>query len=513
MKLFHKKNDQASIEDKAMPVKKGNEASKENLEKTNSSILFFGVLISGLFVLFMGYIFFFMFTQKESVVTNQYNTGRQAILESRIIRGSIEAANGERLAYTAVDEEGNELRVYPYRNVFAHVIGYSTNGKMGVESSENYSLVQSHETLSDKIQNDLNNKKDRGDTVVTSLDVDLQRAAYTALGVYQGAIIVTDVKTGQVLCMVSKPDFDPNEIAEIWDDVIHNDESTLLLNRATSGQYAPGSTFKIFTSIEYLKEHSEDWNQYKFNCKGTFKNEEGDTIHCYGHSAHGSLDFASSFARSCNSSFANIGMQLDRDAFGETLTDLLFNQTIPGQFQCAKSKISMGSHVDDYNMLQNSIGQGAVTITPIHLNMITAAIANGGTLYEPYVVTGVRGTDGSTVKTYNPVSMGRILPEDICANMRDFMRDVCTYGTAKSLSKASFTVAGKTGSAEFGTTEDAAHHGMLDSNAWFTGFAPAEDPEIAITVIVEQMGSGGDYAVPIARRVLETYFENKGSEN
>ena len=95
--------------------------------------------------------------------------------------------------------------------------------------------------------------------------------------------------------------------------------------------------------------------------------------------------------------------------------------------------------------------------------------------------------------------------------MTELMKGVCTYGTAKSFKKEEFTVAGKTGSAEFGSTEDASHKGMLDSNAWFTGFAPAENPEVAITVIVEGMGSGGDYAVPIAKRVLETYF-SQGTE-
>lgn len=484
-------------------------ADEQINEKNNSNIIFFGCLIGGLFILFMGYIFYFMIFEQEKVVSNPYNVNRQEILESRIIRGTIESAEGERLAYTAVDDNGEEIRVYPYRNVFAHAIGYSVNGRLGVEKSENYSLIQSHETLSNRVQNDLNNMKDRGDTVVTSLNVELQRSAYSALGVYKGAVIVTDVHTGKILCMVSKPDFDPNEIESIWDDVIHDDDSTVLLNRALSGQYAPGSTFKIFTTIEYLKENADAMNSYGFNCKGIFKNSDGDSIHCYGHTSHGSIDLATSFARSCNSSFANIGMKLDKDAFGTTLSKMYFNEAIPGRLQTSKSRISMGSHVSNYDMLQNAIGQGAVTMTPIHLNLVTAAIANGGTFYEPYIVTGVRGSDGNMLKKYDPVGHNNAIPEDICSDLRQLMLGVTQRGTAKSLAKLPFTVAGKTGSAEFGTTEDSSHKGMLDSNAWFTGFAPYENPEIAITVIVEEMGNGGDYAVPIAKRVLQTYFENK----
>ncbi len=474
-------------------------------EGEKNRILFFGVFFAGVFLLCIGYLCFFMIFRKETIVSNPYNATRQAILESRVVRGTIEAEDGTRIAYTANDENGNEVRVYPYRNLFAHVIGYNTNGRLGIEYSENYYLVQTHDSISDKIQNDLNNRKNKGDTVTTSLNVELQKAAYNALGVYRGAIIVTEPSTGKILAMVSKPDFDPNEIKNIWDEAINDEESTIFLNRALNGQYAPGSTFKIFTTIEYLTENPDTFDKYSFNCNGVYKAGD-ESIHCYGHSSHGKLDLYQSFARSCNSSFANLGMTLDRDKFGENLTELLFNSNLPTSLSCSKSKISMGNFLSDHDVLQEVIGQGKITITPMHLNMITMAIANGGILMEPYVVTGVRGSDESIVKENKPVTYGRLFSEDIADTMTLLMKGVCEYGTAKTLKNDDYTVCGKTGSAEYGETEDASHKGMLDSHSWFTCFAPAENPEIAVTVIVEDMGSGGDYAVPVARQVLDAYF-------
>ena len=363
----------------------------------------------------------------------------------------------------------------------------------------NYTLVSSHQSISGQIANDLNNEKNRGDTVITTLDVSLQEMAYRLLGAENGAIVVMEPSTGRILAMVSKPDFNPNEIEEIWNDLLEDEDSSVLVNRATQGMYPPGSTFKIFTALEYIRENPTGIQDYSYRCSGNYRTEDGDAIHCYGHHAHGTLSFEQSFARSCNSSFANIGMTLDRQKFGETLEALYFNEALPGALRTNTSRVSMGWDTEDDAMLQSAIGQGETLMTPLHLCMVTCAVANGGELMSPYVVSRVENYEGGLVRKYEPQSCGMILSSAEAEQLTELMMAVCDYGTGYRLEDEAFVVAGKTGSAEFDEAADGAH-------AWFTGFAPADDPKIAVTIIIEEAGAGGDYAVPIAQMLFREYL-------
>ena len=321
------------------------------------------------------------------------------------------------------------------------------------------------------------------------------------MSIYRGAVIVTEVSTGKVLAMVSHPDFDPNEIQEIWDSLVENDSSTVLLNRATQGLYPPGSTFKIVTALEYIRENPASYDQYTFNCPGYFK--AGDNrINCYHGANHGHVDFFRAFAKSCNSSFADIGMGLDRDAFADTLEELLFGKELPIPLSYAKSNIDVSADTPDGSMMQISIGQGTTQITPMHLNMITCAIANDGILMKPYIIDRVENDEGEIVKSFKPGAYGRLMSEEEAAALVRLMTEVVESGTATKLSGLTYTAAGKTGSAEYSNVKG-------ESHAWFTGFAPAENPEICVTIIMEGAGSGGDYAVPIAKRIFNEYFREK----
>ena len=201
-------------------------------------------------------------------------------------------------------QDGVRTRYYPCTHCFAHIVGFSTNGKSGLESIANFNLLRSHTMTLEKVVNELQGEKNIGDNVVTTLNYDLQDTAYEALGKYDGAIVVMEPSTGKILAMVSKPDYDPNNIAEDWDELTAEDsESSVLLNRATQGLYPPGSVFKIFTTLEYVHENS-DYEDYSFDCNGKFT--EGDSvIHCYKNKRHGQEDLIGSFADSCNSSFAH----------------------------------------------------------------------------------------------------------------------------------------------------------------------------------------------------------------
>lgn len=468
--------------------------------KRKRGIFWLGAIHIALFLLMCGNLFYFTIVQREEVINDTYNHKRQELLAEENSRGAIYAADGTVLAQTLDLADGTQQRSYPYGDLYAHVIGYVPNGGSGVEQAANMMLLNSSITMPEILANQLEGRKNPGDSVYTSLDPELQQIAYDSLGVYHGAVIVTEAKTGRILAMVSKPDFDPNEIEIIWEDLIVDEESSVLVNRVTQGLYPPGSTFKIFTALEYMRQNPDTYMQYHFVCNGYFRYGD-ETINCFHRTLHGELDFMSSFARSCNSSFANIGVGLDRGRFAETLLALLFNSKLPVDMVSNPSHISMRDDMSDGEIMQTAIGQSETLITPLHLNMVTQAIANHGVMMTPYVIDHVSSADGNIVRQYEPVAIGSVMTEEETAYLTEMMVEVVEHGTATKLSGYGFTAAGKTGSAEYLDDKDGRSH------AWFTGFAPAEDPEIVVTVILEAAGTGGDYSAPIARRIFSRYFD------
>ena len=451
-----------------------------------------------LFVVMLAYISYYSYTNRQTLMDNSYNT-RQQILLKQNSRGKILSRDGDLLAYSEVDSEGKETRVYPYGKEFAHVVGYASNGKAGIEAFANYYLINTSIDLSDKVALDTQGQKYPGDNCITTLDVNLQEVAYNALSARKGAVIVSDPKTGEILAMVSKPDFDPGTIKQDWDSLIADTSpDAKLLNRATQGLYPPGSTFKIVTSLAYIKEHPKDYNDYRFNCSGRF-NYEGESISCFHGETHGSVDFIKSFAESCNSSYANIGVNISRKVFSDTLDQLQFGKELPIDLLYSKSSAVITDDTSAGDVMQLSIGQGATSVTPMHMNMITCAIANEGMAKKPYFVSEIKSEDGKSVKTYSSEDYKRLMTKEQAQILSSMMEEVVNSGTASKLKGLSYTAAGKTGSAEFTDS-------TTDSHAWFTGFAPAEDPQICVTIIVENAGSGGSFAVPIAKRIFDAYF-------
>jgi peptidoglycan glycosyltransferase len=482
---------------------KGEKAAKREQRKENRKIFLrnlpiylTSVSFLAIFGAMMIYLCDFVRENETVLINNSYNS-RQETLLSRNYRGTILADDGSVLAESTVDEEQNEHRTYPYGKLFAHAVGFSTYGRMGIEDIANYWLINTHISLDKKVANDVAEVKNPGDTVYTSLNIPIQQAADDYLRMYNGAVIVSEVKTGRILAMLSHPDFDPNEVADVW-ETLDESEDAELLNRVTQGLYPPGSTFKIFTSLAYYRQFPDGWKKYSYNCNGSYS-KGGESIHCYHGTNHGSVNFKSSFAKSCNSSFANIGMSLDWEDFGTQLSGLLFDTELPVDFLQVSSRTQAGANLSDYDKMQTSIGQGTTLITPMHLHLVTCAIANQGVLVKPRVLDKVESIEGRAVKTFQSQNYGRLLTEEESAFLTEMMTAVVTDGTAKKLQSDLYTAAGKTGSAEYGNVKG-------ESHAWFTGFAPAEDPQIAVTVIIEGAGSGGDYAVPLARRIFDLYL-------
>ena len=465
--------------------------------KANKSILIVIYSMIFLFVGMLGYFGWFLQVKSEDTINNSYNA-RLDHFEQRIVRGEILGHDGRVLAQTIVSDDGSERRNYPYDSLFAHVVGYSTQGKTGIEALGNYYLLSSHVNLAEKTINEISGIKNPGDRIITTLDVDLQQTAADALGGRKGAVVVMEPDTGKVLAMVSNPGFNPNTIQADWEALIAADnKEAQLLNRAAQGVYPPGSTFKIITALQYIREHPDDYQDYTFDCSGVYE-YEGYRIRCFKSTAHGHQNLTQAFANSCNGAFSNLGLTLDAGKMNSLAGELLFNTELPLAIAYSKSSYNMDKGADTWEVLQTSIGQGTTQMSPIHNAMLTAAIANGGTLMKPYFIDRVESVADEEVKKFLPEAYGNILTAQEAQLLSALMRSVVTEGTGSAVRTDAYTVAAKTGSAEFETGKE--------THAWFTGYAPAENPQLVVTVIVEESGSGGQVAAPVARSIFDRYF-------
>ncbi|WP_346697695.1 penicillin-binding transpeptidase domain-containing protein [Catenibacillus scindens] len=454
-----------------------------------------------IFLATIGYFIYYNAVESKDVINRPGNV-HIAQLQEKTSRGRILAADGSVLAQTITDASGQEIRNYPYANVFAHVVGTSDINKSGLEASCENELLMSNINPLRKAINELQNEKNPGDDVITTLDTTLQQVAYNALGSNQGAVVAIEPSTGKVLAMVSKPDYDPNTLEANFDAIISDSNNKSLLNQATSGLFTPGSIFKICTALEYIRENPS-YDGYSYTCQGSIQLSDGNGktqgLSCYHGTIHGTQNLFQSFANSCNASFANIGTVLDADQFTQLAQSLLFNQSLPTQIPHAKSSFSLSSSDSDWLKGATAIGQGNTTMTPLHAAMITSAIANGGVLMEPYLVDSVQSSDGTTVEKNMPQSYGNLISSSEASLLTDMMIQVTQSGTATALSGLGYTVAGKTGTAEIDN---------YGNNAWFVGFAPAEDPQIAICVLVENASTSSSYvAVPVAQQIFAAYVK------
>ena len=468
----------------------------------NREFVIITYLFVAVFIMMMAYFVYFQVFKSEDFINSPYNT-RQNTFAEHVTRGEILSSDEKVLAQTVVGEDGSETRYYPYGAMFAHAVGYDSNGKSGVESFANFNLLRSHAFFLEQVINGIQDKKNPGDNVVTTFNYRLQETAYQALGGNRGAVIAMEPSTGKILAMVSKPDFDPNTIAADWESIISNtdSENSVLVNRVTQGLYPPGSTFKILTALEYIRENPGEYQNYTYNCNGTIQ-EGSSKLSCFSGEVHGTVDLERSFVKSCNTSFANIGLSLDADRFADTCKELLFNAGLPVEkLETSKSSFVLNKNSSVSEVMETAIGQGKTLMTPLHMMMIAGAVANNGVLMKPYVIDSTQNHDGGTVKTYSPTEYGKLMTEEEAKILQEYMKETASSGTASKLSGMSYEAYGKTGSAEFGTNKG-------DSHAWFVGYAHREDKEdIAIAVIVEGAGSGSGYAVPAAKNVFDIYYQ------
>lgn len=442
----------------------------------------------------IGYLIYFNTIKSDDFINSPYNT-RQDTFADRVVRGKIMSSDGEVLAQTNVSEDGTEERSYPYNNVFAHVVGYDSNGKSGLESEANFQLLSSHEFFLNQIRNEFMGTKNTGDTVVSTLNADLQTTAYNSLGDRRGAVVALEPSTGKILALVSKPDFDPNTISENWDTLINDETNSSLLNRATMGQYPPGSTFKVVTALDYFRTRGS-FNGFSFDCQGSIT-KENHTIQCYNGEVHGTEDFYTAFANSCNCAFAEIGTELGGVSLLKTSEDLLFNKKLP-LTSYRKSSFTLNGSSGIPLIMQTAIGQGNTLVSPMHMALITSAIANDGLLMKPYLIDKVTNAGGDTIRTTEPTDYKRLMTSNEAALLGKLMEGVVQNGTASALNGRGYTVAGKTGSAEY--DENGSSH------SWFIGYSNVDKPDLVVAIIVEGGGTGSEAAVPIAADLFDAYY-------
>ncbi len=454
-----------------------------------------------IFLATIGYFIYYNTVESKNVINHPGNV-HIAKLQEKTTRGRILAADGSVLAQTLVDGNGEETRNYPYANVFAHVVGTAGINKSGLEASNENDMLMSNANPFSRAINELKNVKNPGDDVVTTLNTQLQQVAYNALGSNQGVVIAIEPSTGKVLAMVSKPDYDPNTLAANYESIISDTQSKVLLNQATQGLFTPGSIFKICTTLEYIRENP-NYENYSYTCQGNISLSDGrggtQSLSCYHNTVHGTQNLIQSFSNSCNASFANIGTTLSAGSFSDLANTLLFNQKLPTSIPHLQSSFKLDGSDSDWLTGATAIGQGNTTMTPLHAAMITSAVANGGVLMEPYLVNNIKSSDGSTVKKYMPKSYGNLMTTSEASILTAMMVATVNSGTATALSGMGYSVAGKTGTAEIDN---------YGNNAWFVGFAPVENPQIAICVLVENASTSSSYiAVPIAQQLFAAYVK------
>jgi len=365
-----------------------------------------------------------------------------------------------------------------------------------------------------------------GYTVHLTLDRQLQETAFEALKGKEGTIVALDVHSGAILAMASTPAFDPNAFArgikaDEWSGLI-KDQLRPLSNRATQGQYPPGSTFKIVMSIAGLEEGViqpdsviQDPGFYSFGNRSFRDWKKG---------GHGAVNLHKAIVESCDTYFYQLGPKLGIDriakwanAFGlGEKTGIALDDERSGTIPSTEWKRKRYRQPwFPGETVSVAIGQGYVTVTPLQLANMMAAVANGGKLYRPYVVNKVESVDGATVREYGPEVIRTIeLKPDTLKRVRAALADVVSapHGTGAAARSQLVSIAGKTGTAQvvemkggYVKTEHLAY--VNRDHAWFVSYAPVENPQVAIAVLVEHGGHGGDAAAPMAKKVFEKFIE------
>ncbi len=412
--------------------------------------------------------------------------------EMKVERGVITSADGVELAVN--EKDGLYfVRRYPQADLTSPWLGYHSlrYGRAGIERVYNEDLSGQSGLLGiTSYWDDLLGRSHRGADLKLTVNMAVQRAAVEALGARKGAVVALDPQTGAILAMTSWPRYDPNDLAEIWQE-INSDEDKPLLNRAIQGLYPPGSVFKTVVAGAALQEGVVTPDS-RFDDTGTVT-AGGYVVRNYGGNVYGAHDFTQAYAKSVNTTFAKVGVQLGTETLASYADEFGFNASLPWPLGGATSVFPKPADMDKAHLAQASFGQGEVLATPLEIALATSAVANEGEIMKPYMVQRVLDYHQNVLRETRPEVWKRPLTGEVAAQLTDLMVAAVESGTGTSARISGVQVAGKTGTAEVANGE---------SHAWFAAFAPAADPDVVVVVLVENAGTGGSVAAPVAREVI-----------
>ncbi len=424
--------------------------------------------------------------------SSPYNT-RVTDKRDSVYAGKILDRKGEILAYT--DENGK--RQYAsnaaIRLAVSHVIGDARGQTLGVEAMFAKTLLGFDNSAAI-----ISQQKKTGSDVTLSLDASLCVKAASLLGEHDGAIVLMNYKTGEILSMVSRPDFDNAKIDDYLSGKYEYVDSALV-NRATMGRYTPGSTFKLVTLVAALR-YLPNVTEREFSCEGPlmFDSKSGSLLNVEGGNTaflkdfeekyHGKLTLKEAFAHSCNNTFAKLALELGPNKLMEISNELYFNKEFVFKELVAYTGVYT-LPTTDFELAWSGVGQYKDIITPMHACLIAAAIANDGIMPEPRLS---KPAQDGMAEVYAELFKG-----NECEIIKEYMLAAVEYGTAKKAGVEGYKVCGKTGTAEVSSNKNILPH------SWFFGFIDDETHPYAICVVVENAGGGGAVAAPIAGELLK----------
>jgi len=468
------------------------------------------------------------------------------LLKSGLTLREAALLEGHRLELTGLRVQAESQRNYVHGPLGSHLLGYvgevspeqqeepdfaglvqgSIIGKAGVEKT--YDRMLRGKPGEKTIEVDARgNELTPGDDLYLSLDLRLQRLAESLLGAESGAIVALDPRNGDVLVMASSPAYDPNVLSRgltpaLWEQIA-SDTSHPLTNRALQGQYPPGSTFKIMVASAALE--SDKWSaDTKVRCTGAFSSGR-HVFKDWKRGGHGVMDLYNALVQSCDVYFYNVGQRLGIDTIAETAR--LFGLGQPTGIDLPSERVGVVPSIEwkqrvrkepwyPGETISTAIGQGYITVTPLQMAVAIGAVSNGGALHRPRLVRAVRERATGRVQEYPSVERGPVpLQEGTFHLLQDALREVVLHGTGGRARSQLVSIAGKTGTAQTvgarasqASTNEEAIPKQFRDHAWFVAYAPAEDPKVAVAVLVENTGHGGTYAAPIAKALIEEYWKD-----
>ncbi|MGK2931819.1 MAG: peptidoglycan D,D-transpeptidase FtsI family protein [Solirubrobacterales bacterium] len=486
------------------------------MNEMNPQIIKLFVFITLCFAALVGFTSYWSVFDAEDLRAQRVNK-RPLFQAQQIPRGKIIADDGTVIARSNSTGRGASkqfVREYPNGTLWGHPIGYSFQqfGSTEFEQFHNDELIGENSEFT-SILDELRGKKQVGHDVITNLNPTAQQTAVDLLAGRAGAVVAIEPDSGRVKAMVSVPPYDPNLIPDDFTE-LNKDPTSPLFNRPVQGQYPPGSTFKLVTAAAALDSGKIDLED-TINSPASI-NVQGQELANADLADYGDITIEDGLTNSVNTFFAQLGEDVGEGTLYEYMDRFGFNakpevdlpddqKAISGVFESGTNQLlEPGEGID---IARIAIGQERLLATPIQMAEVAATIANGGVLMKPQIWDEVRDVDGRVIDSFDPEEQSDVMSEESAAQLTEAMKAVVEEGTGTAAALSGIDVAGKTGTAEIPNTDRC---DGLPNQVWFVGFAPADDPEIAVAATVEcSAEQGGTVAAPIAAGVMQTLIDGQ----